>query len=205
MAAKKQTIVAFALRDHTEGEGDDALTLIKGQRIELAKTEFAKLKKKGAVVEGVYVHIKTAIEGKRYSLKRHSKTWLAPDVYEAWKAAGYCEPTDDDPEVEALLKAREEAMNEAIADRNAALSKCAELEAQLQEAKLHLYAARDQAEKVREMIEPFPSGGGGGGDADSLPREVEILIDLFPEPEPEPDPNPKGDGEGAPDPELKLG
>ncbi|MFV0408271.1 MAG: hypothetical protein ACK5LJ_00790, partial [Paracoccus sp. (in: a-proteobacteria)] len=129
MAAKKNVkadgatglLVAFALRDHSEGDGDDAVMLTQGQRLELTRDEFDALIAKGAVAEGVFVKMKTAVEGGRYSLKPHETTWIPPHVYEAWKAAGYCEPTQDDPQVGALLKARDDTAREAVASRDAAL------------------------------------------------------------------------------------
>lgn len=186
MAAKKKdaskAIVAFVLRDFKEGEGDEAITLTGGQRLELPQDEFAALAKRGVVAEGVFVKMKTAVEGGRYSLKPHDSTWLPPHVYEAWKAAGYCEPSEDDPEVGAVLKARDEAARDATNARDIALAHCDELDASLKEANLQLLAARAQAEKLRDLIQPEPDSGDVLDDETAaLLGEVLALIDMFPE------------------------
>ncbi|MCZ4269013.1 hypothetical protein O4H48_14025 [Rhodobacteraceae bacterium G21628-S1] len=186
MAAKKKdagkVIVAFVLRDFKEGEGDEAITLTGGQRLELSQDEFAALAKRGVVAEGVFVKMKTAVEGGRYSLKPHDSTWLPPHVYEAWKAAGYCEPSEDDPEVGAVLKARDEAARDATNARDIALARCDELDASLKEANLQLLAARAQAEKLRDLIQPEPDSGDVLDDETAaLLGEVLALIDMFPE------------------------
>ncbi len=207
MASKKKTtsdkdtnavIVAFALRDFVAGEGKDAFTLSEGQRIELSADQFAEGEKEGIVAKGVFVKMKTAVEGGRYSLKPHDTTWLPPHVYEAWKAAGYCEPTQDDPEVGAVLKARDEATRAAASERDRALLRCSDLEEQLQEAGLLLQAVRVQSEKLRGLIEPAPDSGDVLDDeATALLGEVVVLIGMFPE-------HIETNDEGSTEPELKL-
>jgi hypothetical protein len=191
MAAKKKAasaadagkiIVAFVLRDHVEGEGDDAVVFTEGQRLELEKLEFEALAKLGICAAGVFVKMKTAVEGGRYSLKPHDNTWLAPHVYEAWKVAGYCEPTEDDPEVSAVLKAREESARDAVAQRDEALNKVALLSNRLRDVGLEVVAARDQAEKIRKMIEPEPDSGNVLDDEGvALLEAVVALIEMLPE------------------------
>jgi|GEM_PF-6687826 len=123
MATKKQNagkaIVAFAASEHTYGEGDEASVLVVGQRLDLTGGEFKNFPK-GVLEEGVYVKMKEGVEGGRYSLKPRENTWLAPWVYEAWRDAGICEPTDDDPTIAATLKASEEEARRAIVDRDTA-------------------------------------------------------------------------------------
>ncbi len=191
-------IVAFALRDFSEGEGDEAVTLTEGQRLELPQDECDAMAKEGIVAEGIFVKMKTAVEGGRYSLKPHDTTWLPPHVYKAWKVAGYCEPTEDDPEVGAVLKARAEAARDAVSARDAALARCSELEAWLQEAGLQLLAARAQAEKLRDMIEPDPDSGNVRDDeAVALLGEVMALVDMLPD-------HIEGGADGAAEPQLNL-
>lgn len=203
MAAKKKAasaadagkiIVAFALRDHVEGEGDDAVTFTAGQRLELEQKEFDGLAKAGICVEGVFVKMKTAVEGGRYSLKPHDTTWLAPHVYEAWKAAGYCEPTEDDPQVGAVLKAREEALREAVTERDAARLSLAESQMQCHALLLEMAAAKAQAETVIEVA----SGILDGEDETMEPIKAELqrLIDMLPD-------QIEGTGDGS-EPELNL-
>lgn len=203
MAAKKKAasaadagkiIVAFALRDHVEGEGDDAVTFTAGQRLELEQKEFDGLAKAGICAEGLFVKMKTAVEGGRYSLKPHDTTWLAPHVYEAWKAAGYCEPTEDDPQVGAVLKARENALREAVAERDAARLSLAESQAQCDALLLEMAAAKAQAETVIEVA----SGILDGDDETMEPVKAELqkLIDMLPD-------QIEGAGDGS-EPELNL-
>lgn len=188
MAAKKKAasaadagkiIVAFALRDHVEGEGDDGVTFTAGQRLELEQKEFDGLAKAGICAEGVFVKMKTAVEGGRYSLKPHDTTWLAPHVYEAWKAAGYCEPTEDDPQVGAVLKAREDALREAVTERDAARLSLAESQMQCDALLLEMAAAKAQAETVIEVA----SGILDGDDEAMEPVKTELqkLIDMLPD------------------------
>lgn len=178
----RKSIVAFALKDFSDGEGEDAFTLTEGQRVELPKDVFEAMKGKGIVAEGVFVKMKTSVEGGRYSLKPHDTTWLHPRVYEAWKAAGYCEPTKDDPEVAAVLKAREEAARQAVAERDEAKVRSDELEAKLNEAGLQLQAARVQAVELGKKVAALV---GSGSDLDQvagdLQADIEVLIDLFPD------------------------
>lgn len=203
MAAKKKaasaadagkTIVAFALRDHVEGEGDDAVTFTAGQRLELEQNEFDGLAKAGICAEGVFVKMKTAVEGGRYSLKPHDTTWLSPHVYEAWKAAGYCEPTEDDPQVGAVLKAREDALREAVTERDAARLSLAESQSQCNALLLEMAAAKAQVETVIEVA----SGILDGDDETMEPVKVELqkLIDMLPD-------QIEGAGGGS-EPELNL-
>ena len=214
MAAKKiaasaadagKIIVAFALRDHVEGEGEDAVTFTAGQRLELEQNEFDGLAKAGICAEGVFVKMKTAVEGGRYSLKPHDTTWLHPDVYEAWKSAGYCEPTDDDPKIMDRMKAQGEAArvalsarDAAIAERNRAQKEVAAIAGELQMAALQMQAARAQAEKLRDMIEPDPDTGDVLDDESvALLAEVMALIDMFPE-------QLDVAGDGSAEPQLNL-
>ncbi len=203
MAAKKKAasaagagkiIVAFVLRDHVEGEGDDAVTFTAGQRLELEQKEFDGLAKAGICAEGVFVKMKTAVEGGRYSLKPHDTTWLAPHVYEAWKAAGYCEPTEDDPQVGAVLKAREDALREAVTERDAARLSLAESQMQCDALLLEMAAAKAQAETVIEVA----SGILDGEDETMEPVKAELqkLIDMLPD-------QIEGTGDGS-EPELNL-
>ena len=175
-------IVAFALRDHVEGKGDDAVTFTAGQRLELEQKEFDGLARDGICAEGVFVKMKTAVEGGRYSLKPHDTTWLAPHVYEAWKAAGYCEPTEDDPQVGAVLKAREGALRDMVKQKDGAAMMARLLGNRLREFGLEVVAARAQAEKIRGMIEPGPDSGKVLGDESvALLGEVMTLIDMLPD------------------------
>lgn len=203
MAAKKKAasaadagkiIVAFALRDHVEGEGDDAVTFTAGQRLELEQKEFDGLAKAGICAKGVFVKMKTAVEGGRYSLKPHDTTWLAPHVYEAWKAAGYCEPTENDPQVGAVLKAREDALREAVTERDAARLSLAESQMQCDALLLEMAAAKAQAETVIEVA----SGILDGDDETMEPVKAELqkLIDMLPD-------QMEGPGDGS-EPELNL-
>ncbi|PIE15171.1 MAG: hypothetical protein CSA68_07420 [Rhodobacterales bacterium] len=206
MAAKKKAasaedagkiIVAFALRDHVEGEGDDAVTFTAGQRLELEQKKFDGLAKAGICAAGVFVKMKTAVEGGRYSLKPHDTTWLAPHVYEAWKAAGYCEPTEDDPQVGAVRKAREDALREAVAARDVAMGLLSG-ECELRNALLlELVAARAQAEAVKKAlwcVSPFSDDLDEGHKA--LHSAVDALIDMLPD-------QIEGAGGGS-EPELSL-
>lgn len=177
-ADAEKMIVAFALRDHSEG--DDGVTFTAGQRVELTQREFDDLAARGICAKGVFVRMKSAVEGARYSLKPHDTTWLAPHVYEAWKAAGYCEPTDDDPEVGVVLKAREDALREAVAERDAARRGRDALEKRLRESGLEMVAARAQAERLREMIAPDDDGGREMDD-EAIRATVSVLIDMLPE------------------------
>lgn len=203
MAAKKKAasaadagkiIVAFALRDHVDGEGDDAVTFTAGQRLELELKEFDGLAKAGICAEGVFVKMKTAVEGGRYSLKPHDTTWLAPQVYEAWKAAGYCEPTKDDPQVGAVLKAREDALREAVTERDAARRSLSESQMKCDALLLEMAAAKAQAETVIEVA----SGILDGDDETMEPVKAELqkLIDMLPD-------QIEGTGDGS-EPELNL-
>ena len=207
MAARKKaasaadagkTIVAFALRNHGEGEGDAAVTFTAGQRLELAQEEFDSLAKGGICAEGVFVKMKTAVEGGRYSLKPHDTTWLPPHVYEAWKSEGYCEPTDDDPKIMDRMKVQGEtaraalsARDAAIEERNLAQKETASLAGERQMAALQMQAARAQAEKLRDMIQPDPDSG-------NVLAEVLALIDMLPE-------QIDVAGDGSAEPRLKLG
>lgn len=203
MAAKKKAasaadagkiIVAFALRDHVEGEGNDAVTFTAGQRLELEQKEFDGLAKAGICAEGVFVKMKTAVEGGRYSLKPHDTTWLAPHVYEAWKTAGYCEPTEDDPQVGAVLKAREDALRKAVTERDAARLSLAESQSQCDALLLEMAAAKAQAETVIEVA----SGILDGDDEAMGPVKTELqkLIDMLPD-------QIEGAGDGS-EPDLNL-
>lgn len=201
MAARKKAasaegagkfIVAFALRDHVEGEGEGAVTFVTGQRLELEKKEFDGLAKRGICAEGVSVKMKAAVEGGRYSLKPHDTTWLSPQTYEAWKAAGYCEPTEDDPQVGAVLKAREEALREAISERDAARLSLAESQMQCDALLLEVAAAKAQAETVKESlwnIAPLSDDLDDG--YQTLHSAVDALTKMLPD-----------QIEGAADPEL---
>ncbi|XAT57854.1 hypothetical protein GN241_11070 [Rhodobacteraceae bacterium IMCC1335] len=177
-------VVAFMLVDHTEGEDGDAVVLTAGQRIEVSEDTFAEMAKEKLCERGVYVTMLTGIEGGKYSLKPHDNTWLAPSVYEAWKTAGYCEPTADDPSVAATLQARADGEREAVAARDAALIRVANLESGLQAMGLELAAAREQALKVKSMIEPEQDSGDVLGDETvALLGEVVALVGMFPEPD----------------------
>lgn len=193
MAKKKQQasgdeatdviVVAFMLSDYVEGEGDDAVVLTAGQRIEIPEAAFAEMAKEKLCERGVYVKMLTSVEGGRYSLKPHDNTWLPQAVYEAWKAIGYCEPTEDDPSVAATLKARADAEREAVSSRDVALARVADLEGQLQTLGLELAAAREQAVKVQSLIEPEQDSGNVLDDeAVALLGEVQALVGMFPEP-----------------------
>lgn len=198
MAAKKKAasvkdagkmIVAFALRDCTTGEGDEAVTLTEGQRLELPQKEFNAMSKEGIVDEGIFVKMKTAVEGGRYSLKPHDTTWLPPHVYEAWKSEGYCEPTDEDPKIMDQMKVQGETARAALSARDAAFEErdlaqkeTASLAGELQMAALQMQAARAQAEKLRDMIQPDPDSGDVLPDhAVAILDEVSVLIGMFPE------------------------
>lgn len=203
MAAKKKAasaadagkiIVAFALRDHVEGEGDDAVTFTAGQRLELEQKEFDGLAKAGICAEGVFVKMKTAVEGERYSLKPHDTTWLSPHVYEAWKAAGYCEPTEDDPEVGAVLKAREDALREAVTERDAARLSLAESQMQRDALLLEMAAAKAQVETVIEVASDILDGDDEA--MGPVKTELQKLIDMLPD-------QIEGAGDGS-EPELNL-
>lgn len=206
MAAKKKAasaadagkiIVAFALRDHVEGEGDDAVTFTAGQRLELQQKEFYGLAERGICAEGVFVKMKTAVEGGRYSLKPHDTTWIAPPVYEAWKAAGYCEPTEDDPQVGAVLKAREDALREAVTERDAARLSLAESQMQCDALLLEMAAAKAQAETVKAAlwgVTPFSDDLDEGHK--TLHSAVDALIDILPD-------QIEGAGDGS-EPQLNL-
>lgn len=215
MAAKKKAasakdagkmIVAFVLQDCVHGEGDDAVTLSEGQRLELQQDEFRAMAKNGVVVEGIFVKMKTAVEGGRYSLKPHDTTWLAPHVYEAWKAAGYCEPTDDDPKIMDRMKMQGEnaraallARDAAIGERDLAQKEAASLAGELQMASLQMQAARAQAEKLLDLIQPDPGSGAAlDKDAVALLGEVKTLIGMFPE-------HIDAVSDGSSEPQLKLG
>ena len=203
MAAKKKAasaadagkiIVAFALRDHVEGEGDVAVTFTAGQRLELEQKEFDGLAKAGICAEGVFVKMKTAVEGGRYSLKPHDTTWLAPHVYEAWKAAGYCEPTEDDPQVGAVLKAREDALREAVTERDAVRLSLAESQMQCDALLLEMAAAKAQVETVIEVASDIL--GGDDETMEPVKAELQKLIDMLPD-------QIEGAGDGS-EPELNL-
>ena len=214
MAAKKKVasakdagkmIVAFALRDFTEGEGDEAVILTKGQRLDVPQNEFNAMSRKGLVARGIFVKMKTAVEGGRYSLKPHDTTWLSPHVYEAWKSEGYCDPIEDDPKLMDRMKAQGEtaraalfARDAAIEERDLAQKETASLAGELQMAALQLHAARAQAEKLRDMIKPDPDSGDVLDDeAVALLGEVMALIDMFPE-------QIDVAGEASAEPQLKL-
>lgn len=214
MAAKKKAasakdagkmIVAFALRDCATGEGDEAVNLTEGQRLELPQKEFDAMSKEGIVAEGIFVKMKSAVEGGRYSLKPHDTTWLAPHVYEAWKSAGYCEPTDDDPKIMDQMKVQGETARAALSARDAAFEErdlaqkeTASLAGELQMAALQMQAARAQAEKLRDMIKPDPDSGDVLDDeAVALLGEVLALIDMFPE-------QIDVAGDGSAEPQLQL-
>lgn len=204
MAAKKtaasaadagKIIVAFALHDHVEDDG--AVTFTAGQRLELGQEEFDGLAKAGICAEGVFVKMKTAVEGGRYSLKPHDTTWLAPHVYEAWKAAGYCEPTEDDPQVGVVLKARENALREAVTERDAARLSLAQSQMQCDALLLEMAAAKAQAEAVKEAlwsVAPFSDDLDDGHKA--LHAAVAALIEMLPD-------QIEGTGDGS-EPELNL-
>jgi len=203
MAAKKKAasaadagkiIVAFALRDHVEGEGDDAVTFTEGQRLELEQKEFDELAKRGICAEGVFVKMKTGVEGGRYSLKPHDTTWLAPHVYEAWKAAGYCEPTEDDPQVGAVLKAREDAVREAVTERDAARLSLVESQMQCDALLLEMAAAKAQVETVIEVASNILDGDDEA--MEPVKAELQKLIDILPD-------QIEGAGDGS-EPELNL-
>lgn len=203
MAAKKKAasakdagkiIVAFALRDHAEGDGDDAVTFTAGQRLELARGEFDGLAKAGICAEGVFVKMKTAVEGGRYSLKPHDTTWLAPHVYEAWKAAGYCEPTEDDPQVGAVLKAREDALHDAVTERDTARLSLADSQMQCDALLLEMAAAKAQVETVIEVASAILDGDDEA--MEPVKAELQKLIDMLPD-------QIEGAGDGS-EPELNL-
>ena len=198
-------VVAFALRDFAEGEGDEAVTLTEGQRLELPQKDFDAMSKEGIVAEGIFVKMKTAVEGERYSLKPHDATWLPPHVYEAWKSVGYCEPTDDDPKIMDRMKLQGETARAALSARDAAIEErdlaqkaTASLAGELQMAALQMQAARAQAEKLRDMIQPEPDSGDVLDDeAVALLGEVLALIDMFPE-------QLDVAGDGSAEPQLNL-
>ncbi|KZK96333.1 hypothetical protein PsAD5_02520 [Pseudovibrio sp. Ad5] len=174
--------VAFASCDHTEGLGENAVKFTAGQRLELVSADLKKLEELGVVVKGVYVTMKIGVEGRKYSLKPGSKTWLAPEVYQAWKAKGMCAPSDDDPDTQNTLKARELALQEALAERDVALAEKEQLMGRLQETDLIMMAAFEQAEQLRTFIEPDPDSGNVLDDKSArLLGEVTKLIDMFPE------------------------
>ena len=210
MAAKKKTasakdagktIVAFALLDFTEGEGEEAVNLTEGQRLELPQKEFNALSKTGLVVRGIFVKMTTAVEGGRYSLKPHDTTWLSPHVYEAWKSEGYCEPIEGDPTIMDRLKVQDETARAAVSARDAAIEErdlAQKVAGELQMAALQLQAARAQAEKLRDMIQPDPDSGDVLDDeAVALLGEVLALIEMFPE-------QIDVAGEASAEPQLKL-
>lgn len=185
MAARKKAapakgaakiIVAFVLSDVIEGEGEGAKVVLKeGQRMNLPVAEFKKLSKEGIVAEGKFVKMLTGIEGKRYSLKPRDKTWISPKVFPAWEKAGYCVLSDEDPGVVDALRDRE-------AELTAARARCADLETSVQEAALSMSAARDQAMKVRGMIEPDADSDNVLDDkGQALLSEVIALVGMFPE------------------------
>lgn len=203
MAAKKKPasepgegkiVVAFALRDHSEGEGEHAVTFIEGQRLELSQDDFDDLANRGICAKGVFVKMKTAVEGGRFSLKPHDTTWLAPHVYEAWKAAGYCEPTDDDPEMVSILKAREGALSEVTSDRDKLSKALAEARDGVDELRLAMAAAGAQVELVLGILDKIfdPEDE----TMEELKEELGKLAEMLPE---------QIDGaRGVADPQLKL-
>lgn len=188
MAAKKKvaiaggagaSIVAFALCDHFEGEGDEALSLTAGQQLELTPEDFEDLAGRDLVEKGVFVRMLTAIEGKRYSLAPGGTAWVAPKVYEAWKAAGYCEPTKDDPKVAEVLKGREAEARDAVAKRDDALKAHRDLQALYDGLRLEQEAARAQVLTVIAVASEIPES-----DAEPLAQlkeELQKLADMYPD------------------------
>lgn len=186
MAAKKEvaivggevaSIVAFALCD-LEGEGEGALSLTAGQRLELTPEDFDALAERNLVEKGVFVRMLTAIEGKRYSLVPGGTAWIAPTVYEAWKAAGYCEPTQDDPKVADVLKDREAAARDAVAKRDEMLKSLRNLKARFDGLRQQ-DAARAQVLAVIEVASKIPES-----DAEPVARlkeELQKLADMYPD------------------------
>ncbi|WP_197919318.1 hypothetical protein [Thiosulfatihalobacter marinus] len=166
MAAKKKTasqdspriIVAFALEDIVEGEGEAAKTVCHaGQRLDLSEDEFKALAGEKLCVAGVHVRMKTAVEGRKYSLKVRDETWLHPDVAAAWEKAGMCAPCGA-----SLESAHTEAKTE-IGELKAALgARAAEIEdlrAQLSTARLEFAAVSVQLHAFAGQITPVLKDG----------------------------------------------
>lgn len=169
-AAAGKIIVAFMLCDYVDDGGVVDVTYTEGQRLELTPDEFNNFADRDLCVKGVFVKMLTSVEGGKYSLKPHDNTWLAPHVYEAWKAAGYCEPADAS------------ALAEARVSLDVALARCADLEQRLQGAELEFAAAGAQAEKVRVMIEPAPDSGDVlDDDGVALLEQALVLTGMFPD------------------------
>lgn len=194
----KEMVMAFALKDASKEESGVSLKL--GQRVELPKDEYEGLAKSGLVIEGVFVKMKTSVEGGRYSLKPKDTTWLAPSVFEAWQKLGYCERSSEDPGMGALLKAREEAVRDAFVQRDEATSERDAMEAELKEAILQQQAARAQAVKVQALLETQAEAHEDGADeaTTAILGEITTLIDLFPE-------HIEVADDGSEEPELGLG
>lgn len=172
-------IVAFMLVDHQHGEGDDAEKLFAGQRIEIDEETFAEMAKENLCEKGVYVKMLTGVEGKKYSLIPNQNTWLPVSVYDAWKAVGYCEPTDDDPSVTAKLQARADDVRELTKARDDALARVAELESQLQALALEHAAAGAQVRSFVEVCEPVLKDA--GKTFDPVKSGLAGLLAMFPE------------------------
>ncbi|WP_109466359.1 hypothetical protein [Albibacillus kandeliae] len=171
-----KAIVAFMLKDHSEGDGPDAVVFTAGQRLELGPEEFEAMAEAGLCAEGVFAKMLSAVEGGRYSLRPHQKIWLAPAVYEGWKAAGICEATSDDPDVSATLAAREAAMQEAVAERDAIARSAESLRVALHDMDLTVATARAQVEKLLGMV-----GAVQGDEGEALAEEVRVLLDILPD------------------------
>ncbi|HCO90507.1 MAG TPA: hypothetical protein DIT40_05995 [Alphaproteobacteria bacterium] len=184
MAAKKKPaaetaapIIAFALVDHLPDDEDD-VTLTKGQRLEMSSEDFDAFKKRGLVEVGKLALMKTSIAGDRWNLRPGDRVPLPGYVFDAWEAAGHCVLSSEDPTIMDRMRVKDEALSDALIERDEAKAGVAALTEELQARDLEIAAIADQVRRVAALDLPEAEGV----DLSPLAEELANLVDMLPEP-----------------------
>lgn len=169
-------VIAFAAQAHAAGDVLDDLAFDIGDRLELTEADFAALEKADLVERGVCARMLDSVELDRQSLPAGADVYLRPAVFEAWRAAGICEPSDASPE----MRARVEDLAEAR-------GKLSELGAKLQAIQLDAAAAADLVGKLCAAASPLIEADGesdvtiDGVAACEIRDLLRDLVDMLPD------------------------
>lgn len=194
---KKKTTIGFMLVDHVEGDDDDATTYSIDQRVELDSKEFNAWAKKGLCEKGIRVEMLVGVEGGRFSLKAHDRTWLPGRIAKAWQAEGMCVPASGEASFDEAVKVYQDGATTALAERDAALKQVAAMTKQLQELTVLHAALEDQVRTVVPLLAVMVSENAPEKLLDQGLAEVEKLAAMLPDlddDDPELDLDRKSDG-----------
>lgn len=187
MATKKNAaalsavlVIAFAAQAHAAGDVLDGIAFDVGDRLELTEADFAKLAKADLVERGVCARMLDSVELERQSLPAGADVYLRPAVFEAWRAAGICEPSDASPE----MRARVEDLARDLAEARGKLS---ELGGKLQAIQLDAAAAADLVGRLCAAASPLIEADGendvtiDGVAACEIRDLLRDLVDMLPD------------------------